>query len=424
MRRPLLDELHARAAPRFSAPARVVHLALKDPGDSVARDRAEDRRMLSELAGEPVPDRRSFEFERRGYTIDWENHTEYAGYTALLRNNRSAPFSADPAALFPPEWEASGNARRIAAVVIEVLPMPADDAQLVAQLEQWLDPRRTIVMRVLDGGAVIAGDFRRDEYGYTRFVVFVSPETGPGRTGYTVQRLLDLETYRALAMIGFLSSRELTSRLNQLDPKLRTLVEHVDSEERNAEEVLHELLTLTGELEALAMQNDFRLGATQAYAAIVESRLDALGDERFRGRQTLRDFLARRYEPSIRTAFAGEARLDRMLSRASRAGDLLRTRVDVSRTAQNQELLRSLDERGEMQLQLQTTVEGLSVIAISYYAIALLSYVLAPFAEEHGLNKAWVLACCVPVVIALTWCGMRMIRGRIHRRMTHPHDSR
>ncbi len=379
--------------------------------------------MLSELAGEPVPDRRSFEFERRGYTVDWENHTEYAGYTALLRNNRSAPFSADPSALFPTEWETSSPARRIAAVVIEVLPMPADDTELVRQVEQWLDPRRTVIMRVLDGTAVIAGDFRPDEYGYTRFVVFVSPDTGPGRTGYTVQRLLDLETYRALAMIGFLDSRDLTTKLNHLNPKLRDLVHHVDSEERNTEEVLHELLTLTEQLEALAMQNDFRLGATRAYAAIVEGRLDALGDERFRGRQTLRDFLARRYEPSIRTAFAGEARLDRMLSRASRAGDLLRTRVDVSRTAQNQNLLRSLDERSETQLQLQTTVEGLSVIAISYYAIALLSYLLAPFAEDYGFNKAWVLACCVPVVVALTWLGMRAVRSRIHRRMSHPpHD--
>lgn len=368
--------------------------------------------MVSELAGRTVSNGRHLQFERKGYSVDWENHTEYSGYTAVLRGSKVQPFASDPHDLFPSAWQTCGPVRRIAAVVVEVLPMPVDP---IGELSRWLDPRRMVAMQVLGGAGIVAGDFRPDTHGFTRFVLFVEPGTGPGRTGHTVQRLLDIETYRSLAMIGFLSSRELTASLNHLDPRLRTLVEHVDSEDRAAEDVLHELLSLTGELEALAMQNDFRFGATHAYAAIVDDRLDALGDERLAGRQTFREFLARRYEPSIRTTSAGEARLNRTLNRASRAGDLLRTRVDVGRAAQNQDLLRSMDARSETQLQLQHTVEGLSVIAISYYAIGLLSYFLTPIAEDEGISKAWVLAICVPVVLVLTWLGLRWVRARIHR---------
>ena len=62
---------------------------------------------------------------------------------------------------------------------------------------------------------------------------------------------------------------------------------------------------------------------------------------------------------------ATERRLQQMAERAMRAADLLRTRVDVDRSAQNEELLASMDKRADLQLRLQRTVEGLSVVAIS-----------------------------------------------------------
>jgi uncharacterized membrane-anchored protein len=46
---------------------------------------------------------------------------------------------------------------------------------------------------------------------------------------------------------------------------------------------------------------------------------------------------------------------------------LLSTRVNVDRQLQNQKLLKSMNERARMQLRLQTTVEGLSVAAVTYY---------------------------------------------------------
>ena len=53
---------------------------------------------------------------------------------------------------------------------------------------------------------------------------------------------------------------------------------------------------------------------------------------------------------------------------------MLRTRIDIALAKQNRDLLDSMDERTQLQLRLQQTVEGLSVVAISYYAVALIGY--------------------------------------------------
>ena len=158
----------------------------------------------------------------------------------------------------------------------------------------------------------------------------------------------------------------------------------------------------------------FRFGATGAYEAIVHQRIEVLREERFLGRQTFSEFMLRRFDPAMRTVKSTESRLRSMTDRAFRAGELLRTKVEVGRSAQNQALLESMDRRAALQLRLQETVEGLSVVAISYYAVSLLGYLLAPVASEFGIEKPWVTAALVlPVVL-----GVALMPRRI-RKMVH-----
>ncbi|WP_392424064.1 DUF3422 family protein [Barrientosiimonas humi] len=419
LREALLDELHAREAPRITTPATVLGIALKRPHQAAQRDREEDLGQLSALAGGAAfaPGTKHAAFTRDGWRVLWESHTEFTSYTAVAESP-GAPFETAPEDAFPAEWERADPAVRIAAVRVEVLPMPATEAELVSQTSQWLSPERTIINQVGGSGLVLAGDFRTDADGFMRFVLFVPPDVGPGRTGRAVQWVLDLETYRAMAMIGFIRASEVGAQLNAIDPRLADLVDHLDNSERPNDEVLHELLSIVGELEALAMTHDFRFGATAAYDAIVEARIAALAEDRFDGRRTMGEFLSRRYSPAIRTVESTQERLHRTLQRSGRAADLLRTRVDVSRAAQNQALLTNMDRRAETQMRLQRAVEGLSFLAISYYTVSLLAYVLTPFAGQLGLSKGWLLAGLVPVVVVAVWIGMRALRKRIHR-LTH-----
>lgn len=122
----------------------------------------------------------------------------------------------------------------------------------------------------------------------------------------------------------------------------------------------------------------------------------------------------RRYDPAMRTVKSAERRLAQMAERAMRAGTLLSTRVDVERSAQNQALLESMDRRADLQLRLQNTVEGLSVVAISYYGVNLAANMVLPFAEPLGLSKGVVTGILTPIVVLAVWGLVRRIRNRLH----------
>jgi len=292
--------------------------------------------------------------------------------------------------------------------------MPDSEAALFAQLDDWFVPENLDVSRVVDGAAVIAGDFRVDPAGHMRFAVFVKPGTGPRRVGRIVQRLCEIETYRAMSMLGLMRSRDLSGTLNALDPRLSALVSGLDNAEPAPEAALHNLLTISAELESLAVQFSFRFGATAAYEAIVNQRIEVLREARIEGRQTFAEFMMRRYDPAMRTVKSSEGRLQAMADRAQRAAELLRTRVDVERSAQNQKLLESMDKRADLQLRLQRTVEGLSVVAISYYAVSLAAYLAYPFAQALHMGKEALTAALVLPVVGLVWLMVRRVRQALH----------
>jgi uncharacterized membrane-anchored protein len=270
------------------------------------------------------------------------------------------------------------------------------------------------VARVVDGAAVIASDFRIDPAGHMRFAVFVRASTGQRRIGRIVQRLCEIETYRAMSMLGLVAARQLSPRLNKLEARLVTLVSGLDAGAENAEADLHELLAISAELESLAVSASFRFGASRAYELIVNQRIEALREIRLAGRQTFAEFMTRRYDPAMRTVQSTDGRLKTLAERAQRAAELLRTRVDVARSRENQDLLASMDRRADLALRLQHTVEGLSVVAISYYAVSLGAYTLSPLAEAYGYGKTEVLAVLTPIVVLGVWAALRRIRKAMH----------
>jgi len=229
-----------------------------------------------------------------------------------------------------------------------------------------------------------------------------------------VQRLAEIETYKTMAMLGFPRARDLNARMAEIDSGLSALLADMSGKQSAPEVQLDRLLGYATDLENLMSRASFRFGATGAYEAIVQQRIEVLREERFEGRQTFAEFMLRRFDPAMRTVKSTERRLQSMTDRAFRAGELLRTKVEVDRSAQNQALLESMDRRAALQLRLQETVEGLSVVAISYYAVNLLAYLLAPVGAAVGVEKPWIAAALVlPVVIGVA-LTTRRIRKTVH----------
>jgi len=98
---------------------------------------------------------------------------------------------------------------------------------------------------------------------------------------------------------------------------------------------------------------------------------------------------------------------------AARASELLGTRVSVDATAQNHQLLQRMNQRAALQMRLQETVEGLSVVAVSYYAVNLLVYLLAPFAKNLVSDKTVLAGMLVPPVMLVVWLMVRRIKARV-----------
>jgi len=315
--------------------------------------------------------------------------------------------------VFPEDWLDMAPGKRVTSLVFRVQPRPQAD-EMTRNLVDWFVPESLAVSEVLDGSAVMAGDFRIDPAGHMRFAVFVSPETGSRRVGRIVQRLCEIETYRAMSMLGFSRSRRLSDCIGGLDTHLSEMMVQMTGGQMPADKTLSQLLTISAELEAMAARSAFRFGATSAYEALVDQRISLLREERCEGYQNFADFMLRRYEPAMRTVKSTEARLGILADRARRAGELLRTRVDVERSAQNQALLESMDRRADLALRLQTTVEGLSVVAISYYSVSLVAYAGYPLAAVLGLSKGTLTAMITVPVVALVWIAVRRIRKKFH----------
>lgn len=424
LRYALTNELHARPAPVIAVPSTAVFMALKPAQNAAARDRAVDRTHMAALldrfgAAHPAPAATHHTCALGRHGVKWENHTEFTTWIAYEDGLSARAF--DPAAfdVFPADWLAEAPGVRMTSIAfrIEVMPLAKgrpDTKTLRGRMDDWFVTESLAAVSVLDGAAVVASDFRIDPAGHVRMAVFVHPDTGPQRLGRIVQRLCEIEVYKSMSMLGLARARQVSREMGALDQRLADLIEGMAQGASHADDALDALMTVSAELERMEMAASFRFGATRAYEAIVHDRIGVLREERLEGRQTLAEFMRRRYDPAMRTVKAAETRLSVLSERAMRAGRLLSTQVEVSRSAQNQALLKSMDGRADLQLRLQHTVEGLSVVAISYYAVGLMANLALPFAEPFGLEKPGVMAILTPLVIGGVWLALRRVRGRLH----------
>jgi uncharacterized membrane-anchored protein len=293
------------------------------------------------------------------------------------------------------------------------LDLVAAGAERIAP-ERLFDRTSLAMADTADGGALIATDFQCDPAGFVRILV-VDRGLSPERAGALTQRVLEVETYRTLGLLGLPEAQRLSPSVGRIEQRLAEVTEELrHSQGLTANQrLLDELTALAAELEAGAAASGFRFGASRAYAEIVQLRLQTIGETAVTGFPTWSSFLARRMAPAMRTCATMEQRQANLSTKLARTANLLRTRVDVELEQQNRNLLRSMNERTRMQLRLQATVEGLSVAAISYYVVALFGYVVKALAEAGlPIEPSYATAAFVPVAVLAIWLVVRRIRRR------------
>lgn len=418
LRYQLANELHARPFPTLDVPCRAIFIAWRIPREQAGMGGDRARAHLMELldrfgAAHPQPDATHFTCQIGRDTLKWEHHAEFVTYTVFLPQLSARAFDPADFDVFPADWLAAAPGQRVTSAMIRVAPMP-DEAEINTQIDSWFLQEAVAMNYVLDGSCMVATDFRIAANGHQCMAVFVGPDTGARRVGRVVQRLCEIETYKSMSMLGYFRVKSMAKELGLLEADATRLMGKLRRDEGDPATTLQSLLELSGDLERLIADTSFRFGATAAYETIVLQRIDVLREERFQGRQTFREFMIRRYDPAMRTVKHSESRLQSLAERVGRAAQLLRTKVEVARSAENQALLASMDRRADLALRLQETVEGLSVVAISYYAVSLAAYVAYPFAKAVDMSKGTLTAILTPLVVLLVWWMVRRIKAQMH----------
>jgi uncharacterized membrane-anchored protein len=233
-----------------------------------------------------------------------------------------------------------------------------------------------------------------------------------------VQRLIEIEVYRMMAMLTFPLARRTGAELDGVERSLAGLVTRLETAQAADEPLLlRDVTRLAATVERISGVTGFRFSAARAYHALVQQRAAALRENRLPGLQTPTGFLERRFSPAMAFCESVARRVDSAAERIARASALLRTRVEIERERQNQEVLAAMNRRAKLQLRLQQTVEGLSVAAITYYAVGLVGY-LAKAGAAAGLrfDPDLVTGLAVLPVAVLLAFGVRKLRERIRRR--------
>lgn len=419
LRYDLTNELHARPFEPLSAPEQITYYAMTT-GEGVAdRDREHVCRLCERYGlHPPAPNANHFSADFGEFRLRWERHTEFSTYAIMRSNMVTGPFMEMPVAFVPGEWLDGLPGQRLVALHIVVLPYESEGLG-----EEDLDRyfvKDSLVTSIIGGKeAQIWTDQRIHSDGHSRILVH-DWSLKPLKAGRVIQRLMEVETYRNMALLSLALARSTGPKTAHIDTALAGLTSRMaetsgDDDTADADsQMLQELSGLSARIERLSASTSYRFSASRAYYALMQARLKELHEERVPGFQILEEFLDRRMAPAMRTCESVSERLSDLSRRATRAANLLRTRVDFALEAQNQELLSSMARRSRLQLRLQETVEGLSVAAITYYTVGLIAY-LAKALKANGLpvQVELVAGVSIPIVAVLVWLGSRRVRRAI-----------
>ena len=380
----------------------------------------------------PAQDAKYFYHDFGRFRLKWECHTEFATYTFAQHHDTnpllSAAFSSAPLLHIPQEWLRSLEGKTmVAAHVLLEKGGDANDTSTTDMLSVF-DAMSLAASTVLQG-AEVWSDFLIQADGFSRFVVrdFGLRQQQVGRL---VQRVLEIETYRMMALLGLPHAQASVPVLNAIEAELALLTAMMvdsddalaamagpavsDDEPDDEQALLRSITGLAARIEKLSVDNSYRFSASHAYFRLVKARIEELRENRISGVPTLGEFMDRRLAPAMSTCEATAQRIATLAERIAHSNDLLRTRVGIVQERQNQKILLSMNSRAAQQLRLQQAVEGLSVAAISYYMVGLCGYLIKA-GKSSGLpiNADIATGLAVPVIVLIVALALR----KLHRQL-------
>jgi uncharacterized membrane-anchored protein len=412
----LHNEIHARPPEAMNAPLAISHIVML--GD--AQEREASRAHVAALLRDhhlPQPDANSthIRMDVGAFRIRWELHTEFVTWSfsrpiEVAGFGEREPMTAIESV--PQDWLAELPGQCIESLHLWVLPTQEFGSNSL--VKHVLNEDTLVASTVADGHGEVYTDFALHADGFSRMVLLAGSVT-PRRLGRLVQRLLEIDTYRMAALLGLPVAREAAAVLGYAERELAELAGAIRVAGRDEEpQLLDRLTKLAGAVESHYAASHSRFSASAAYFELVDRRIEDIAESRLSGMQTIGEFMDRRLSPARSTCEWATRRQDALSQRVSRISNLLRTRVEIEQQQSSQALLGTMNTRQGLQLKLQATVEGLSVAAITYYIVGLVSYLAK---GAHAIGWPWsaesTAACAIPVVALAVWGSLRRLHSKV-----------
>ncbi|WP_245959042.1 DUF3422 family protein [Marinomonas pollencensis] len=417
MREELYAELHSRPFQVLSSPARISYLAVMLGADDKQEEFEHFCRLYQHFQQQP-PSQEGvcYEVDFGSLRVRREKHLEFTSYMFINTDTNQAvsPFASHALAILPDAWLAALPGTIIAAFHIAIEDARTQPEPDLVSVKSGFESMRLVGSRPQNGDAQVWTTFQLHSDGCGRFLIY-NKNMSDSQLGRMVQRVVEIETYRLMALLGLPIARKYNAQLAKMDEQLATTTARLaDSNEKLDEQaLLAELIDMAAWVEAARAQTTFRFSATNAYHDLVLKRLAELKEDEVSGHLTITEFMTRRLTPAVRTCKATGDHLENLSRRIDRVSDMMRTRVEMSIQSQNQHLLASMDRRSKIQLAMQHTVEGLSVAAISYYSVGLLKFIIeAVYDKGVQFDKSLALGLSVPLVVGGVWFTTRKIHKR------------
>ena len=412
----LHNEIHARPPHELRAPLAISHVVMACDADQRHASREHLAVLLRDhhLPG-PAPESTHLRMEVGGLGLRWEMHTEFVTWTFLRPFDAAGFGDHGPVAAIesvPQDWLARLPGQVLAGLHLWVLP--THDMPMASLVRHVLNEETLVASAVVQGQGEVYTDFAMHADGFSRMVLLAG-QVGARRLGRLVQQLLEIDTYRMAALLGLPAAREASSVLGYAERELAELAESIRLAARDQERVLLDRLTkLAGKVESEYAATHSRFSASAAYFELIDRRIADIGETRLDGLQTIGEFMERRLSPARSTCAWATRRQDALSQRVSRMSSLLRTRVEIEQQQSSQAVLDAMNRRQGLQLKMQSTVEGLSVAAITYYIVGLVSYLAK---AAHAVGWPWsaesTAACAIPVVALAVWASLRRLHNRV-----------
>lgn len=414
----LHNEIHARPAERMAAPMAVSQVVMWADAGQREASRSHVAQLLRDHHQPPPDDSTTHvRCDLGNFVLRWELRAEFVSWTfsAALDPATALDAQAPHTALaeVPQEWLAALPGECLSSLHLWALHVDAPERQRLVR--HMLNEDHLVASGVADGNAQIYTDFCLHADGCSRMLMFVEPQMSPQFLGRMVQRLLEIEAYRMAALLGLPMARGAAEELAGAERDLAELAQAIRLADRDSEpQLLDRLTRLAGQVESEYAATHSRFSASMAYFALVDRRIHDIRETRLPGMQTIEQFMDRRLSPARSTCEWVTRRQNALSERVSRVSQLLRTRVDIEQQQSSQALLATMNHRQDVQLKLESTVERLSVAAITYYIVGLVYY-LANGAQRFGwpLSPESTAAVAVPVVAFAAWLSLRQMHHKL-----------